>query len=120
MKTGTIAFQANDKSDVFWVTRIEESGTELSDEIFLGVEDTLFESDKAFVTGKVPAFKPLHIDGDTSIINAWFKADDFDEAFEIIVYLECEAVEELEVVIEEDLLEEKTASDLLDPIIVNL
>jgi hypothetical protein len=122
MKTGTISFQANDKADVFWVVNVLESGEEQSDETFFGVIDPEFENDKAWVTGKVPMFKPIHIEGDTALINAWFKAEDFDSPFEIKIYLECEAAEELAAVIEEKEIEDKQneSSSLLDPIEVNL
>ena len=44
------------------------------------VEDSQFESDKAWVTGNVPKIKPVHVEGDTSIINAWFKGETYDKS----------------------------------------
>lgn len=106
MALGTISFQANDKMDVFHVAQVLEDGIELSDETLLKVEDTQFESDKAWITGNVPEIKPVHIEGDTSIINAWFKGESFDNSFVITVYIECEMVEELEEVIADEKIEE--------------
>ena len=115
MALGTISFQANDKMDVFHVAQVLEDGIELSDETLLKVEDTQFESDKAWITGNVPEIKPVHIEGDTSIINAWFKGESFDKSFVITVYVECEMVEELEeVVADEKIEEDKGKSSRID------
>ena len=107
MALGTISFQANDKMDVFHVAQVLEDGIEASDETLLNVEDTQFDSDKAWVTGNVPKIKPVHIEGDTSIINAWFKGESFEKSFVITVYIECEMVEELEEVIADEATEEE-------------
>lgn len=102
MGTGTISFQANDEMDVFCVARVEEEGIEISDEALIKVKDPQFDSDQAWVTGNVPKIKPVNVDGDTSIINAWFKGESFDVPFVITVYVECETVEELEVVVADE------------------
>lgn len=107
MALGTISFQANDKMDVFHVAQVLEDGIEASDETLLKVEDTQFESDKAWITGNVSEIKPVHIEGDTSIINAWFKGESFDKSFVITVYVECEMVEELEEVSADETIEEE-------------
>lgn len=95
MGTGTVSFQSNDKMDVFFVARLQEEGVESSDEALLQLEDSQFDSDKAWVTGNVPKIKSVHVEGDTSIIHAWFKGESFEYPFVITVYVECETAEEL-------------------------
>lgn len=122
MGTGTVTFQANDKMDVFYVASVKEDGSETSDEALFQVEDSLFDSDKAWVTGKVPKMKSVHIEGDTSIINAWFKGETFDAPFIVTVYIECETAEELEeVTADEEIKQERNErDDFLEPVEINL
>ena len=122
MGTGTVSFQANDKMDVFHVARLKEEGIESSDESIIQVEDSQFESDKAWVTGNVPKIKPVHVEGDTSIINAWFKGETFENPFVITVYVECETAEELEeVTADEEIEQDKSErNDFLEPVEINL
>ena len=122
MGTGTISFQANDEMDVFCVARVEEEGIEISDESLIKVKDPQFDSDKAWVMGNVPKIKPVNVDGDTSIINAWFKGETFDVPFVITVYVECETVEELEVVVADEKTEEEQRGefDPLEPMEIHL
>lgn len=122
MGTGTVSFQANDKMDVFCVARVEEEGIEISDEALIKVKDPQFDSDKAWVTGNVPKIKPVSVDGDTSIINAWFKGETFDVPFVITIYVECETVEELEVVVADEKTEEEQRGefDPLEPMEIHL
>ena len=122
MGTGTVSFQANDKMDVFYVARIKEEGIESSDESIIQVEDSQFESDKAWVTGNVPKIKPVHVEGDTSIINAWFKGETYQDPFVITVYVECETAEELEeVTADEEIEQDKSErNDFLEPVEINL
>jgi len=122
MGTGTVSFQANDMMDVFFVARVEEEGIEISDEALIKVKDTQFDSDQAWVTGNVPKIKPVNVDGDTSIINAWFKGETFDTPFVITVYVECETVEELEVVVADEKMQEEQRGefDPLEPMEINL
>ena len=122
MGTGTISFQANDEMDVFCVARVEEEGIEISDEALIKVKDPQFDSDQAWVTGNVPKIKPVNVDGDTSIINAWFKGESFDVPFVIRVYVECETVEELEVVVADEKTEEEQRGefDPLEPMEIHL
>lgn len=122
MGTGTVSFQANDMMDVFYVARVEEEGIEISDEALIKVEDAQFDSDKAWVTGNVPKIKPMNVDGDTSIINAWFKGESFDAPFVITVYVECETVEELEVVMADEKTEEEQRGQInpLEPMEIHL
>jgi hypothetical protein len=122
MRTGTVSFQANDKMDVFYVVNLQEEGVEPSDEALMQVEDSQFDSYKAWVTGNVPMIKPVHVEGDTSIINAWFKGETFDDPFTITVYVECETAEELEEVIAEDAIElnKSEKKDFLEPMEIHL
>lgn len=122
MGTGTISFQANDEMDVFYVARVEEEGIEISDETLIKVKDPQFDSDQAWVTGNVPKIKPVNVDGDTSIINAWFKGETFDVPFVITIYVECETVEELEVVVADEKTEEEQRGefDPLEPMEIHL
>ena len=121
MSSGTVAFQANDKTDVFYLTRIEEAGIETSDEVLIQVEDPQFDSDKAWVTGNVPAIKPVHVEGDTSIIMGWFKGEVFNNPFVITVYVECETAEELEeVIVDEGDQYKDDNNNFLEPVEINL
>ncbi len=61
---GNISFQANDKMDVFHVAQVVNEGIEPSDNTLLQIEDSQFDSDKAWVTGNVPKIKPVHVEGD--------------------------------------------------------
>lgn len=117
MTLGTISFQTNDKMDVFQVVQVKEHGFETSDEALLHVEDQQFDSDKSWVTGNVPKMGKVNIEGDTAIINAWFKAETFDKRFSIRVYVECEMAEELEdVTADEESEEDKNSpSEYLEP-----
>lgn len=111
---GTISFQSNDKMDVFHTQRVVEDGIESPDEELLNFEVTQFDSDQACVTGNVPKIKPVHVEGDTSIINAWYKAETFETPFVITVYVECETAEELEVRNEEeDKINEPEQKDII-------
>ena len=122
MRTGTVSFQANDKMDVFYVANLQQEGSEQSDEAMIQVEDSQFDSDKAWVTGNVPMIKPVHVEGDTAIINAWFKGETFDDPFIITVYVECETAEELEEVIADEAIEQDKSEkkDFLEPMEIHL
>jgi len=122
MGTGTVSFQANGKMDVFYVARLKEEGIESSDESIIQVEDSQFESDKAWITGNVPKIKPVHVEGDTSIINAWFKGETYENPFVITVYVECETAEELEEVTADEEIEQdkRSRNDFLEPVEINL
>jgi hypothetical protein len=121
MASGTISFQSNDKADIFHVAQVFEDGLESSDETLLNVEDTQFDSDKAWVTGNVPKIKPVAIEGDTTIINAWFKGESFDKSFTVRVYVEYELAEELEdVKADEKDVQEESDESSLDPIEIHL
>ena len=119
---GNVSFQANDKMDVFHVAQVREDGIESSDEALFQIEDSQFDSDKAWVSGNVPKMKSVHIEGDTSIINAWFKGELFTTPFVITVYIECEMTEELEEVIADEEIEQDASErmDYLEPMEINL
>ncbi len=118
-RLGTISFQTNDNSDVFLVEEVREITEDVSDETFFEIEDAQFESDLPWVTGRVPEIKSVTVEGDTTIINAWFKGETFDKSFVITIYLECEAAEEL---VEVELEKEKGVDEKsdLDPQILEL
>jgi hypothetical protein len=119
---GNISFQANDKMDVFHVAQVVNEGIEPSDSALLQIEESQFDSDKAWVTGNVPKMKPVHVEGDTSIINAWFKGESYQDPFVITVYVECETAEELEEVTADEEIEQdkRTRNDFLEPMEINL
>lgn len=119
---GNISFQANDKMDVFHVAQVMNEGIEPSDNTLLQIENSQFDSDKAWVTGNVPRIKPVHVEGDTSIINAWFKGETYQDPFVITVYVECETAEELEEVTADEAIEQdkNERNDFLEPVEINL
>ena len=119
---GNISFQANDKMDVFHVAQVMNEGIEPSDNTLLQIEDSQFDSDKAWVTGNVPRIKPVYVEGDTSIINAWFKGETYQDPFVIKVYVECETAEELEEVTADEVIEQdkNERNDFLEPVEINL
>jgi hypothetical protein len=104
---GTISFQANDSTDVFHVAQIIEDGIDVSDEALLNVEDPQFDSDRAWVTGNVPKLREVNVEGDTSIINAWFKSESFDQPFAVRIYIACELSEELDEVTPDESKEQR-------------
>jgi hypothetical protein len=117
--SGTLSLQANGKTDVFHVAQVLEDGIEPSDEALLNIEDAQFDSDKAWVTGYVPKLRAVHVEGDTTIINAWFRGESFHHPFVIRVYVECELAEELEEVIADENVgtEQRTkANRVIDPL----
>lgn len=122
-RLGTISFQSNDNSDVFLVEEVREVTEELSDENLIGIDDLQFDSDMPWVSGRVPEMKPVTVDGDTTVINAWFKGDPDsyrdDKSFVIRVYVEYEEAEELVDVEIEKEVGADTKSDL-DPQILEL
>jgi hypothetical protein len=99
MASGTVIFQSNNESDSFHVAQVSEAGIEPSDETSLNIEESQFDSDKPWITGRVPKMRSVNVEGDTTIINAWFKAESFEKAFMVTVYVECELAEELEEVV---------------------
>ena len=119
---GNISFQANDKMDVFHVAQVVNEGIEPSDNTLLQIEDSQFDSDKAWITGNVSKIKPVHVEGDTSIINAWFKGETYQDPFVITVYVECETAEELEEVTADEEIEQdkRSRNDFLEPVEINL
>lgn len=112
MRWGTVTFQANDQEDIFCIAEVREDGIEISDETLLNVEEPQFDSDKAWVTGKLPKLKPVNIEGDTALLHTWFKGERFDHPFVITIYVECELTEELQAVALERMEDEDTKADL--------
>lgn len=122
-RLGTLSFQTNDSSDVFLVEEVHENNVESSDENLIGMDDLQFDSDMPWITGRVPAMKPVTVEGDTTLIHAWFKGDPDsyrdDKPFVIRIYVEYEEAEEL-VAVETE--KEQGADDKsdLDPQILEL
>ena len=123
-RLGTISFQSNDCMDVFLLREVREDGIEASDEALLKVEDAQFDGDKAWVTGRVPKIKPVHVAGDTAVIQAWFKGDPDsyrdEKSFVITVYVECELTEELLTVDADEVEHGYDNKDDLEPQEINL
>ena len=94
-RLGLISFQANDKTDIFHVAEVREDGIDTSDESFLSISDPQFESDRAWVTGKVPGLIKVNIEGDNVFIKAWLKGEKFDLPYTMRIYVEYEEAEEL-------------------------
>lgn len=90
---GMMSFQSNDQLDVFQVLEVQQSGISPSLENLLLIEDTQFESDRAWETGIVPKLIPVDVDGDTTVIHAWFRAETFDKSFALRIYVEFEEAE---------------------------
>lgn len=93
-RLGTLTFQASGSADVFHIADVREEGVDISDEALIAIEDAQAESDKVWISGKVPVMKPVAIGGDTTLLRAWFKADRFDRSFMLRVYVEYELAEE--------------------------
>jgi hypothetical protein len=118
-RLGTISFQSNDNSDLFLVEEVRESHVETSDEALIDIDEVQFNADMPWVTGRVPQLKPVNVEGDTTVINCWFKGERFDKSFEITVYVECEEAETLVGVKLEKEQDEDDKSDL-EPQILEL
>lgn len=95
VRLGRLSFKANDRSDLFAVLNVEEAGFEQSDEVFSGIDDPHFESSSAFLDGRVPKMKTVNIDGDTTIIKAWYCGEKDFGTFFVRIYVEYEEVEEM-------------------------
>lgn len=112
--SGSVSFQANGSKDIFHVAEVFEDGIEGTDEELLNIESSQFDNDQQWVTGRISKMKSVHVDGDSTTINAWFRAlGDFNRSFRITVYVEFEEVEELlDVGPDEKIDEEKDTCDL--------
>lgn len=119
-RLGTISFQSNDSMDVFLISEVREDGIETSDETLLQVEDSQFDGEKAWVTGRVPKIKPVFVAGDTAIIHAWFSGEAFENSFVITVYVECELTEELVAVDADEAVHDQDKKEDLEPQEINL
>jgi hypothetical protein len=93
--SGTITFQANDNSDIFYKTEVMTDQIEESDEALMGIEDLQFASEVAAITGNGPKMKPVLIPGDTTVIHVWYQSRILVAPFAITVYIEYEEAEEL-------------------------
>ena len=91
---GTVTLQAYDTSDIFYMDFVTPHNTVLSDEALMGIEDSVIDSDKPWVSGKVPQLNPVQIAGDNVCFRAWFKGAVYNEPFKLRIYVEVEAAEE--------------------------
>jgi len=94
-RIGTITFQSNESSDVFYVADVYEAGIEQTDENLIGIPPMQFEGVAAWVTGRVPKMTPVNIEGDTAVIHGWFKGGVSGMPYRLSIYIEYELVEEL-------------------------
>lgn len=92
---GTVSFQSGGREDVFQVIRVTEAGVASTDEVLMRIIDPQFEGDKAWVTGQVPEFIPVQVEGDTSVIRGWFKSELYEQEFALRIYIEYEEQEVL-------------------------
>ncbi len=72
-----------------------------------GLEAVNIDGDEQWITGKVPKFHPVNIEGDTGLIQAWFRGETFEGPYRLRVYVEYEESEEL-IAVEAD---EKSDAD---------
>ena len=93
-RLGVIKFQANDRSDIFLTCDIIEDGISPSDESLMQIGDSQFDSDKAWVTGKVPQIIPVNIEGDNSVIKLLLGMEQYVNPIAVRVYIEFEEAEE--------------------------
>jgi hypothetical protein len=111
-RLGLVSFQANDISDVFWVAEVVEDGFEQSNEAVLEIEEPDFETDFAWITGNVPEFKSINIEGDNVQLRAWLRGERFYGSYALRIYVEYELAEELIEVVQEKDVDEDDKSDL--------
>ncbi|MBT1688886.1 hypothetical protein [Dawidia soli] len=118
MRIGTVTFQANDSRDVFYVADVYDADTPHSDESLIRIEDSHFSA-APYVTGEVPKFAAVDIEGDNALITAWFKGEIFSGPLVVRIYVQYEETEELlEVEVEET--DNDGRADPLDPIEIHL
>jgi hypothetical protein len=89
-----VTLQAHDSSDIFYMDFVTPHNIVLSDEALMGIEDSVVNSDKPWVSGKVPQLNPVQIAGDNVCVKAWFKGGVYNEPFTLTIYVEVEAAEE--------------------------
>jgi hypothetical protein len=91
---GTVTLQAHDSFDIFYMDFVTPTNVVPTDEALMGIEDSVVDSDKPWVTGKVPQLNPVQIAGDNVFLKAWFKGAVYTEPFRLNIYVEVEAAEE--------------------------
>jgi len=94
-RLGLLSFQSNDRLDVFAVQEVWENGSEGLVEYVLNSEEPTLEAEKPWVMGHVPKIKPVNVDGDTTIVQALFKGENYSQDFYMTMYVECEMAEEV-------------------------
>lgn len=91
---GTVTLQAHDSSDIFYMDFVTPTNIVLTDEAQMKIEDSSIDSQKPWVTGKVPQLNPVQIAGDNVYLKAWFKGAKYSQPFKLNIYVEVEAAEE--------------------------
>lgn len=108
MALATVTFQSNDRADIFHQIVLPSIDLGVSDGTLAGLETVNVDGDDPWITGSVPRFHPVNIEGDTMLIQAWFRGERFDGPYRLRVYVEYEETEELiDVVAEEQSDEDK-------------
>ncbi len=104
-KLGTLIFQANDTTDVFYKVDVFENGLIESLDPLANFEGIDWDN-SPWITGDIPKPQPVTVDGDVSVIYALFKGLPIPQPFNLIIYVYYEEVEEL-LSAEEDHSEEE-------------
>ena len=94
-KLGTITFQAMDKCDVFLQADVYLDGLTSVEEMAASLVEPGFDTNKAWVTGNVPGVNPVDVEGDSSVIYAWYMGKSYPGPFKLRVYVEYEEVDEM-------------------------
>ena len=93
---GIISFQSLDERDVFLKVDVQLEDTVHSDEGLMNIGEVGFDTTKPWVSGKGEKPYAVEIDGDSGVIAGWFRGTMFPGLFLLKVYIEYEAIEELE------------------------
>jgi hypothetical protein len=94
-RLGTITLQALDDSDIFLKTDVYLDGVTDPAEALEEISEPGFEQDFSWANGSVPKVIKVNIEGNASIIEGWFKGNNYTSPFRIQVYVEYEETEEV-------------------------
>ena len=94
-RLGTITLQALDDSDIFLKADVYLDGVTDPAEALEEISEPGFEQDISWASGNVPKLMRVNVEGDASLIEGWFKGDNYTSPFRIQVYVEYEEVEEI-------------------------
>lgn len=95
-RLGILTLQALDSSDIFFKEDVYVDGVTDPYETATTVSEPGFDQDKAWVSGSGPERTPVYVEGDTSIIMGWFKADSYSFPYTIKIYIEYEEADTAE------------------------